>query len=397
MSRSLPGETVIPALARGRAVAAQRKLVRGAAILFVLATGCLYVDPINEPPSADIVQDPVATVFRGGTVGLRAITSDPDRQRVTVAWRIYACTDASAPAGCDRAPFRTAVDDVITVDVPKLRADVEQTPVQSLRVILEATDSLGATARPDQELLIPVSDMGPSLELRKDGRYGFVVGTPVDLYAKVGDPDDDPATGVFLGWHVFSPAGAAPVGFSDLTVPPDPMDPAHVQAGKELVATTAGDYDVQVTASDLAGLSAQQDVPVTIVPDHPPCLSSWAPLAAPAGQTLPLTEATLFQVLVVADDLDPYPTVPGDPVLGTTSFAWSLLPPGGGTREPLGGVTGNSVALDPAAYSPGDIVELRVEIQDRQHHATCNDDNPTCSIIGDPSCTQRLTWRVEVQ
>ena len=113
--------------------------------------------------------------------------------------------------------------------------------------------------------------------------------------------------------------------------------------------------------------------------------------------TIPISDPTLFQVLVVADDLDPYPSVPNDPILGTTEFHWSIVPPGG-TRQSLGGVTGSGVALDPNSYTPGDLVELRVEIQDRNHTpVNCPDTDLTCSVISDQSCLQRLTWRVEVR
>src|SRR5262249_40166864 len=106
---------------------------------------------------------------------------------------------------------------------------------------------------------------------------------------------------------------------------------------------------------------------------------------------------TLFQVLVVDDDLDPYPSSPADPVLGTTQFTWSIVPPGG-SRQTLAGVTGAGVALDPASYASGDIVELRVDVQDRNHIAVnCPANQPSCSVISDPTCTQRLTWEVEIR
>jgi hypothetical protein len=39
-----------------------------------------------------------------------------------------------------------------------------------------------------------------------------------------------------------------------------------------------------------------------------------------------------------------------------------------------------------------------VEIADRNNTAiTCADASPTCSVISDNSCLQRLTWRVEVR
>jgi hypothetical protein len=245
-------------------------------------------------------------------------------------------------------------------------------------------------------LIVPLFDGAPTLALRADSRYGYVVGTPVLMYAIVGDPDDTPSS-VGLSWNVFPPAGAT-YTMSDVTVPPDPTDPMHVQYGKALTSSFAGNWDVQVTATDPIGTATMRDLPFTIAGDHPPCLSSWAPIAAPQGQALPISTATLFQVLVVGDDLDPYPAVLGDATYGTTSFSWSLLPPGATTRQPLTGVSGNSVGIDPAAYAPGDVLELRVEIEDRTHTAVpCADSAPTCSVIADPNCTQRLTWRVEAQ
>ena len=93
-------------------------------------------------------------------------------------------------------------------------------------------------------------------------------------------------------------------------------------------------------------------------------------------------------------DLDPYPAS----ATGETTFAWSLEGPGATSYVPLDGATDNRVALDPATYAPGDLVELRVEIFDRAHtqKLPCDDTAPTCSLTGD-SCLQRLTWRVEMR
>jgi hypothetical protein len=122
----------------------------------------------------------------------------------------------------------------------------------------------------------------------------------------------------------------------------------------------------------------------------------WAPIAAPSSTEWPMTDPTLFQVKVVKDTLDPYPTVPGDAVRGTTAFKWSIKQPGSSSRTLLGAI-GNAVSLDPANYTPGDIVELRVEIADRNKTpVNCADDQLTCSVIS-TSCIQRQTWRVVVQ
>ena len=175
-------------------------------------------------------------------------------------------------------------------------------------------------------------------------------------------------------------------------------DENHRQEGKLFTPHGVGDWTIHVTATDPLLAQATQDLTVHANADTLPCVAEWAPAATTdPGTTLPLTDPTLFQVMVVTDDLDFYPSVPNDPNHGATEFHWSIVPPGG-SRQTLSSVTGNAVALDPDSYTPGDVVELRVEIEDRNHRAvSCPDTDLTCSLTPDPSCSQRLTWRVEVR
>jgi hypothetical protein len=139
--------------------------------------------------------------------------------------------------------------------------------------------------------------------------------------------------------------------------------------------------------------SGSDKVTLHVVEDGPPCLSQWAPLVATAPNAWPLTDPTLFQVTVVLDELDAFPGAPTSQL----AFHWSILPPGASTRQALS-TTGNAVALDPASYQPGDIVELRVEIEDRNDTpVSCAENLATCSVISNNTCIQRQTWRVEVR
>jgi hypothetical protein len=370
--------------------------VRFVAIL-LLGSGCFYPDRINQRPSADIVQDSSNPVTRGSIVDLHADTDDPDGDHVSVRWRVYACTDATVPAGCDPMPYLQWSDPQVQVPVKSTRDD--GTPVQSLRVILEATDSLGATAQPSQELLLAVVDAAPDLTVSSNSHYhavgttDSVVGMPIALYAQATDPDPgDTPDKLTVDFAVVQ----QPVG-STFTLTDLVLSDAS-QHGKLLVPSMVGEWQVDVTAKDPLQHATMKSLPLKIVDDSPPCLESRTPLDPPPGQSLPIHDPTLFQVLVVDDDLDPYPPVPNDPLMGTTRFSWSLLLPGGTTRVPLS-VIGNSVALDPASYAPGDVIELRVEIFDREATPIpCNDAMTTCAVNATmPSCMQRLTWRVEVQ
>jgi hypothetical protein len=313
-----------------------------------LVSGCVIADPINQRPSLDIEREGGGDVFRGDEVRMHGIANDPENQLVFFQWRAYACTDATADSsgarpGCDAQPFYTEILQDARLVVPAQRADATDS-VQQVLVLLEGQDDYGATAKPIQQLVISISDHGPDLAMRKDSRYGYVVDTAMNVYAKVGDADDG-AQAVTLEWKVYSPMNQPNFTLvdADPPVPQDPLDPKHLQVGKTFTPQGPGDYEIQVTArdplqqacADQGGTdctSTVESVMVTVVPDHAPCLTQLAPLVVAAPNALPLSDPTLFQVTVVQDDLDPFPGVPSDLVLGTPKFHWSILPPGASTR-----------------------------------------------------------------
>jgi hypothetical protein len=339
-----------------------------------------------------------------------AIANDPDGDVVKVTWRAYACHGSA----CDAVEFDSGAD---TTFEPKLpRTDASGSAYDTLEIRLEGRDSLGATARPGQTLPINLEDGDPSLELRADPRFAYVVGIPIGIYAKVGDVDDGPFVvsstpgtegqpdGAKLEWTAFAPpSGTAMDRISDHALPPVDPDSNFLQFAKTFTPNVIGNWDLQVIVRDPQDTPAtphfvEKHLPIHVDADHPPCLSQWDPAATSApGTTLPISDPTLFQILVVSDDLDAFPGVTHDPIFGTTEFHWSIVPPGG-TRQQLPAITGAGVALDPASYRPGDLVELRVEIQDRTHTpVNCPDGDLTCSVISDPTCIQRLTWRAEMR
>lgn len=378
-------------------VAAPWSLVTRFALIGLALAGCFYTEQINQRPAIDIRQQSGDLVYRGSTVELTAAANDPENHFIEFNWRAYACTTVEEPGRCDAVPFHTETGlDTTELVVPSLRTD-EAVPPQVVHVILEAQDEYGALARPREELLIPISNHAPSLELEMRARHGYTVDTAIELYAKVGDEDDGAASTQPLEWKVYSPMTQPEFDLVELDVP-DPEAPMFLQLGKTFTPKGIGEWEVEVIARDPLGAETTKSLVINVVPDRAPCLAQWAPIAAPMGSAWPLTEPTLFQVAVVSDDLDPYPTIPGDAVLGTTTFAWSILQPGASQRTALVGNIGNQAALDPSNYAPGDIVELRVEIKDRNNTAIeCIDANATCSVISDNQCIQRLTWRVEVR
>ncbi|NVB77338.1 MAG: hypothetical protein HOV81_03000 [Kofleriaceae bacterium] len=370
-------------------------------VLCALVSGCIYAEPINQRPSLDIIQDASNGIaYRGSLVKLTAKASDPENQAVFFQWRAYACTDATPTAtgkrpGCDEEPFYTGLLTEESFNIPMARVDASQRLLQVI-VLLEGQDDYGATAKPIQELLVDVANHDPLLTMRKDSRLGYVEGHPVNVYADVSDPDDGPRTPTLV-WDVFSPQNQPDFDIEDIAVLQDPTHPELYKVGKKLTPYGIGDWEVQLVATDPLGATFTDSVTITVVPDSPPCIAQVAPIVASAGNALPITEPTLFQVNVVKDDLDPFPST-SDPVLGTATFHWSIMPPGTSAWQALG-ANGNAVPLDPSNYAPGDILELRVEIGDRvpSHSPGCTESAATCSVSSDSACIQRLTWRVEVR
>lgn len=394
-----------------------RRVAIAAAVVGALP-GCFYYESINQRPAVQIENLDAAPKEPGDTVMLRAVMEDPDGDFIRLGWRVYACTDAAKfvdypeEAGCDRAPFYEKTDVDVAFELPALRtfiAEGGQLSALSALVILEAQDEYGATAKPRAELIIPIGNRPPTLELFKESKYSFVAGTPVRVLAKVGDVDHGPER-VTLAWSADPPLAtgfvASLVDASPALIA-DPEDPAHLQHAKIFVANDPGEWTVRVSAADPLGAGdpiAYPDnvvdgaITINVIPDQAPCLAQLAPLVPPAGVAMPMSAPTLFRVPVVRDDLDPYPLVPNDEIFRAPTFRWSLKSPGAGAHAVVMGASGNSFALDPASYAPGDLVELRVEIFDRKNTpVNCPTTDATCSTISEPTCLQRQTWRVEVR
>jgi hypothetical protein len=377
--------------------------VRQLALIPALATGCFYVDTINQRPSIAIDLESSDPVKRGSIVMMHAEVDDPEGQNAEtqVQWNAYLCTDATDPGTCDMdVAFYSADTRRASFQVPSLRAD-HVTPVQSVLVTLDATDPGGAKAKTEQ-LIIPVGNTAPDIKTMYTPRKFYVVGTKIQIFAAYGDFDDGPQRVTLTEpWPVTTPDVTATFTLDVVADPQqDPNDPTHIYVQRTLTTgqttSNAGMWIVQLIATDPLGAQAQYPLSIDVQPDEPPCIASVAPIVPPSNATLPVFQPTLFQVPVVTDDLDVYPPQ-NDPDLGVTTFAWTIKPPGSATRLPFG--TGNSVDFDPAAFQHNDLVDIRVEITDRFPGRTvnCPDADDTCSISPDPNCIQRQTWHVEVQ
>ncbi|MBC7973525.1 MAG: hypothetical protein H7138_00965 [Myxococcales bacterium] len=369
-----------------------------AAVACLVLTGCFYIDPINRLPVVDsiscrFVNDNARTcstqvpLHRIDKVELSVDIFDPDDSAANAshAWSAFVCNTPDT-SGCELSPYATS-----TAAAPLLEWPRAAEGVRGLLVAVDVRDGRGARVR--QSARFTVNDP-PTLELRASGDP--TVQAPMQLTATYGDVDEGPSN-IQVVWEVTAPTGEAAIILEDLD-PEMPPPTAQRTARKRFVPTAVGRWEVKVIATDGRGDLTEKRLRLDVGPDLPPCIARVQPAVPPAGAVLPVLEPTVFQVPRVTDDLDVYPPTFSDPAFGAATFAWSILAPGATTRQVLLDATGNSIDFDPAAFTPGQRVEIRVEVFDRTYHTVpCADALPTCIAAARPQCTQRQTWRVEIR
>jgi hypothetical protein len=357
----------------------------------VSLTGCFYVDPINERPSAEIVRDNIDLPFRGDLAQVHARFDDPDGDPVRLSWRAQACSLGGLE--CDANPFVTGTEVSFALQVPTGRE--LGAPTEAVRISLDVADVHGAIARPEQQLVLDVQDHAPTLRLQRDGRNlgdHFPVTVPIRVSAAFADQDVSDA--VSLTWQLFPAAGSLPTP-DRWKVWPDPA-PAGTEA-YWLLPDIDGLWTVRVTARDHQGAETSQDLPILVTADQPPCLGALDPGAADA--TIIVDAPRRFSVLTVDDDINVYPAPSAnDRFLRAAHFAWSVASPDtGGALASVIGLDQHDLVIDPANYRPGDQLDVRVEISDALPRVLpCDPALASCSIDGS-ACRQRQTWHLEIR
>jgi len=380
-------------------LAARWAIVRVAAAGLLL-TGCFYVDPIVEPPDVKIVNTQM--MERDGQATLTARFVNRDEQVGLFRWQLFACATYDSASGeednCESTAWleQNVQEPMFTVTKIPILTRPDGPLAMAAVVRLEARDGIGAVATDRHSYALLDAPPVLDAQLRVAAR-ALSVGAPIDLFARYSDPDS-PIADVALTWTATPPATPGAVTWESPSAPSvDTATPPHATVGRRLIPGEPGTWQVDVVATS-HGKTTHASTTIAIAPDQPPSLVLWQPGVPPPGATLPISASTLFEVLQVDDDLDAYPPLAGAAQYGTAEFAWSILRPGAPGRQILDGATGNQLEFDPAAFTPGDVIELRVEVFDRQHRPplSCEDSAPTCAV-GPALRVQRQTWRVEIR
>lgn len=347
--------------------------------LTVLA-GCLYTDVVNSAPAAEIEDLAPAVHYKGDTVRLSARKSvDPDGDRLRYEWRALSCDD---PMVCD-PPFATGAERDFELAIPSKRL-----VIAALRV----KDAHGA----EQNATFPINaaNRAPALRLQVRGQVNptgtYVVGRELPIVAEGTDADT-------------APPDPDTLAYTWLLEPP-PGEPIQPAAWTQISATeyrlrpwAVGTFAVTVTVADddaANPLSATQTATLYVTEDQRPCIQATSPLAAAGAYVVERAAGPRrLSVESVSDELDPYPLPAGtsDPDLDSAHFRWfvdDVLVPGHDLHD---------LAVDPAAYAPGDVVKVRAEVTDRSlAWPTCPAGEDSCAAMLS-TCAQRATWRLAVR
>jgi hypothetical protein len=357
-----------------------------AALLF--APGCFYTTSIIERPTADIhVVDP-GPHYPDQPVYLAAYDSSDleDGGDLQCTWSAHSCSDDACTTASELEPPTMIPCDQEWGVTP------ERARHHPIRVSLTATDRDGGEIS-DQEL-IPIGNRPPELTPPQPhfpaNATSAAISLPVRVSVEVSDADGDE---VQVTWNLVKPRG----GGADVELRPVDDSPLT----QEFIPDVASLWTVEVTADDsLDGGQVTSEVPIQVLEDQPPCIEHTSPAADPEAYVVLQREdgPRSFSVLFVSDDLDPYPRLSDEPYFGDPEFTWLLASPDtGGRFVPVAGAASPEFAIDPAAYAPGDRVDLRVEVSDRvERDVSCDEEQPTCSLTGG-TCYQRLTWGVEIR
>jgi len=345
------------------------------------STNCLLdTGPINMPPTVQI--DDLAQPLYRSNATFTATIHDPDQSSdsLNVTWYVGS---VGADADCATA----ATSSLGSCSSQQSNDQCSYTPqvLGPVCVVVQVKDRYGATA--EARRAFDVQDRAPTAVIEETSPAATATGATLPLasnlaFSAAGSTDPDPGdqnTLTFL-WTVTQPDGT--------TLSVNTCPSARTPSICSFTATMPGDYHVQLTATDASGMSNSASVDVVIAQDQPPCIVGFTPTSL---QTIGFADQdTTFAVTRVDDDQDPYP----GSNLGTFIW-WYRMDTSGVFARLSNPYSSNQLDFGPGAFSTGDVVQVRVEYQDRvsRSFSSCDPNAELCELV--PGCAQWVTWTVQ--
>jgi len=360
----------------------------------LVVTGCLYtekIQPLNKVPQAIIgLRTDQDLVFVGERVILSAESShDPENKDLTYEWSLEYEVGLEDPykecgpqANADSCNGGTT-ENCCFIPLAKTNYTI------SLRVY----DRDGLRSELVQKEVF-VNNRPPSAEITTEtpsnDQSHYTVGQEIWLHGfRSGDPDEGDA--LSYAWDAERPP-ASQSGvfvFEPSNTSYEPTDDPLARQRCLVIPDVSGSYLISLTVDD-GELSHTDERHLEVDPDAPPCISDTSPGDATKNDFLvfDLTQPHRLEVLRVEDDLDAYPPE------GGIHFDWTISEDAGATFRPVGGHHEPYLDLFPDDFTPGQVVWVRVEAQDRkERELNCGEVELRCSLV--PNCPQWVTWILE--
>lgn len=324
--------------------------------------GC-FTQPINRQPSVQLTP-PATSIMRGKDASFIVVATDPDGDPLNVSWSVAAgdCPrDVQSWQG-DRRPLGPGERQVVVESSATL---------DTFCVCVFAVDSHNAT---DANCLkgTPIN-RAPDITLR-------VVEPSIlprfPLFSRIrvsaaGTVDPDGAAGELIryDWRdLVRPTGSTAV--LEACAPPSELD-------RCFTGDAHGTYTVTLEASDAMGEKSRAMVPVEIAEDRLPCIRETTPALTSLTRDDSHDAPRSISVTSVEDDGNPYPASSS----GRIQFTWFAGLQGG----PMSYLGNDFESYTPVGYQLGDVVQVRVEIRDR-NVKTIDDILTRCQMNGDALC-----------
>ncbi len=382
------------------------------------ASGCLYLDRINQPPVINNISANLTSTQKGVTVSVTVQASDDDDAPAdlpVVFDVVDATTGAAVSGGCDfdapdnmgRPRFDVTFLRTGIFTVEAQTHDHFNSPSSKASIVITITDA--PPAFDSGSMIVPTSARN-ACNLNTAGdvlTLGFKGG--------VGDPDQFAGGSCGRGetlaytWRITGmPSGArpvltlndgngclAPTAQSGLALAVDDYaKQVCLWTDANLPAGTAM-YSVVLEATDGTSTVQSGTADIPVAADAPPCITGTNPVAG--SYVVDRTQLQTFGVDSAVDDRD---------VFGSTdrpiTFAWSVWRESDPAWRAVPSYTLASYTLDPSSFGVGEKVRVRVEaIDSTGARATCavaaDDCIVTSCAVGAGSCHKWKTWDLELR
>ena len=393
-------------------------------------SGCLlFTDPINKAPVVKITEPSISDpVIRGKTVGYMATVQDEDSlATLFIDWAEFYPSNQNQQ-GCGWVTPGTWASQ----ETKSLAPDVpHQFAAQSLAgfcMCARVTDHNGATGQ-DCRWITPVNSAPSATIVDVSGDPSGLPRRPLCSLVHLSAESSTFFDGDKFDWTI-KYTGADAAGKSVLLSECDGVTEDKSSLHRCFYAvgpgTDTGLYTVTLTITDsgtATPVSATFDIPVE--KDTPPCLQQTQPdvyarriLLSRNADLVGAYQSRTFSVLSVADDCNPFPSVPlpGGKASAPPQFVWWVLDSTQASPSWIQQV--NTTSSFPVSQDqfpnarPGDTIGVRVEVRDKAVQDLYKSGGQVCSInppdtspaiccgdaCGTPNdCVRWTTWTVQFQ